>query len=89
MPGGATALYFGMEGSSIPLVNIEATFTENWIIQFSCFHPIRQGTFDVSLDDLEKTVILMGEFIDVDEDNCADKIFLKDADKSYGYPYYL
>ncbi len=89
IPGSASANYFGYDGAANPLVNIEATFTEEWIIQLSCLHHVSKGSFEISLDDGQKTEILTGEFIDVDEDNCADKIFIKNTGNSFGYPLYL
>jgi len=89
MPGGASALYFGNEGSVTPLSVLDVTFVEDWYIQFSCFNPIKKGTFEVSLDDATEVVLLNGEFLDVDDDGCADKIIIKNTDNSYGYPYYF
>ncbi len=89
MPGGASAQYFGFEGSSLPLTTITTTITNNWIIQVSCFNSIKQGAFEVSLNDGLVTEILTGEFIDVDEDGCADKIIFKSSDNNFGFPYYF
>jgi hypothetical protein len=89
MPGGATALYYGYEGSTTPLVTIEAIFTEDWMIRFMCFHPISQGTFKVGLNDFKTEIFLTGEFIDVYGDNCSGKIFFKNSDNTFGYPLYL
>jgi hypothetical protein len=89
MPGGASALYYGYVGSVTPVSVLEVTITEDWTIQFSCFNPINKGYFEISLDDSVEVVMLNGEFVDVDDDGCSDKIIITNIDNSYGYPYYF
>lgn len=89
MPGGASALYYGFEGSATPVSVLEVTITDDWTIQFSCLNPIKNGYFEINLDDSLEIVMLNGEFVDVDDDGCADKIIITNTDNSYGYPYYF
>ncbi len=89
MPGAASAQYFGFDGSDTPLTTLTTTITTDWVIQVSCFNPIKQGAFEISLNDNLITEILTGEFIDVDENGCADKIIFKNTDNTFGFPYYF
>jgi len=89
MPGGASALYYGSEGSVTPVSVLEVTIIEDWTIQFSCLNPIKKGYFEINLDDAGVVVMLNGEFVDVDDDGCADKIIITNIDNSFGYPYYF
>jgi len=89
MPGGASALYYGFEGSVTPVSVLDVTIIEDWTIQFSCLNPIKKGYFEINLDDSTVVFFLNGDFVDVDEDGCADKIIITNTDNSYGYPYYF
>jgi len=89
MPVGAIAQYYGNEGIIMPLATLAVNSISDWIIQFSCPNPIKQGNFKVSVDYSKGIIQLNGDFIDVDEDGCADKIIIKNSDNSFGYPYYL
>jgi hypothetical protein len=89
MPGTASALYFGLDGSETIVTILEVTIVDDWIIQFSCLNPIKKGYFEINLDDAGEVVILNGEFVDVDDDGCADKIIITNIDNSFGYPYYF
>lgn len=89
LPDGATAYYFSPGNTGPGIILIDATFTENWTIGISCFRYFRHGAMNVVLEIEDQQIILNGEFIDADLDNCADKMMIKNFDNSLGYPYYL
>jgi hypothetical protein len=88
LTGGALATYHNPTDYGTT-VTIDAVFVEDWVIGISCYRYFRSGIFEAVLSNAPSGGALNGEFIDADYDNCADKVMIKNSDKSLGYPYYL
>nr|NQU93952.1 hypothetical protein [Bacteroidota bacterium] len=89
MTGGANANYYNHVLTGTPDVPMSIVFTMDWKIKTICDNPISQGTFDISLFPDGSEILLRGEFIDTDQDDCSDKVLIKNFADTYAFPYYL
>lgn len=77
------------DGMSYGGNDFECEIISNWILQTSCLHPFKEGESEIVVLWNEENYFLFGEFIDVDQDGCADKVMIFDPDGEFGYPFYL